>query len=677
MRLLLSWLREYVDLPERPPALARALTMAGLAVEAVTEEQGETIFELDITANRPDALNHLGVAREAGAIFGREVRRPEIHLAEDPWPAASSASVEIADPDLCPRYTGRVAINVNVTAPPEWMRRRLELCGVRSINNVADITNYVLLEAGHPTHAFDLDTLEGPRIVVRRAEAEESLTTLDGVTRALRPEHLVIADARRPVALAGIMGGAETEISRKTRQVLIESAWFEPASIRRTARHFGMHTEASHRFERGADIEAAPWANDRIAALLQQFASATILSGLIDAYPAPRGRPAIHLRTAAMGRHLGMEVPAAEVEKILQALGFRSEPAPEGWQVTPPTARLDVEREIDLIEEIARLYGYDKFPPRLPEWSGHAQEAENAGKERRLRETARSLGYDEAITYSFIAAPEAERFGDWPAVPVRNPLSELYSVLRNSPVPGLLRAIEWNAHRGEPDVRLFEAGRLYRAQDDGYQEPPVLGLAATGRVRPASWNDPGKAYDFWEMQSDVLKLVSLFDGSGLRLDPEPQAGYYQTARAARVTLGGRAVARFGALDPALLAEHKLRQPVFVGELWLEALYQLPLREPKFRPLPRLPAVDRDFSLLLPESAQFAQIVQAIGRQEYLVRLEPIEIFRGGQVPSGKYSLLLRAVWQREDATLTDEQVNRYAQALVATLEQKLGAEQRR
>ena len=248
MRILLSWLREFVDIPESPRDLAHALTMAGLTVEGVAEEQGETVFEMDITTNRPDAMNHLGVAREVSAILGRSVRRPVIRFREDGRAAASAASIEIAAPDLCPRYTGRVAVGVKIGYAPDWMKKRLELCGIRAINNVADITNYVLLECGHPTHAFDLDTLHGPKILVRRARPGERLVTLDGVERTLQPNHLAIADADRAVALAGIMGGGETEISLRTRNVLIESAWFDPASIRRTARQHGMHTEASHRF---------------------------------------------------------------------------------------------------------------------------------------------------------------------------------------------------------------------------------------------------------------------------------------------------------------------------------------------------------------------------------------------------------------------------------------------
>jgi phenylalanyl-tRNA synthetase beta chain len=678
MRILLSWLQEYVEVKEPVRELAHALTMAGLKVDSVSSERGETVFELDITANRPDAMNHMGVAREVAAVYGRELLAPEIRLREDARPAASAAAIEIADTDLCARYVGRVALDVKVGPAPDWMRRRLELCDVRSINNVADITNYVLLEVGQPTHAFDLETLGGRKIIVRRPKPGEYLTTLDGVDRALDADRLVIADAIRAVALAGVMGGAATEITARTRQVLIESAWFDPASIRRTARRMGLHTEASHRFERGADIEATGWAADRIAALLQEHASATILAGRIDCYPVVRRRSPIPLRLAAVRRHLGIDIPSAEIERILGALVFHVEHSSAGvFEVTPPTARLDVEREIDLIEEIARWYGYDRFPSRLPEWAGEAEPAENAGMQRRVREAARSLGYDEAVTLAFTSAAEAEQFGAWPAVPIRNPISELHDVMRNSPVPGLLRSIEWNLNRGQRDARLFEVGRLYRAEGYGYAEPPVLALAATGSARPPGWNEPARPYDFFQMKGDVSRLLELFEWNKLRFERGAGAGYYHPRRSARALVDGLTAARFGELDPELAAGRKLRQPVLIAEIALDRLYQLPLREPMCRPVPRVPSVDRDFSLLLPEGTPFERIVEAVGQREYLARLEPVEVFRGEGIPAGKYSLLLRAVWQREDASLTDEEVNAYARGLVETLERELGAEQRK
>jgi len=663
MRILLGWLRDYLDLPEPAAQVAHALTMGGLKVDSIVEEQGETVMEMDFTPNRPDAMNHLGVAQELAALFGRRAGRPEIRIEENARPSTAAARIDIDDADLCARYTARVAWDVIVKPAPDWMRRRLELCGIRSINNVADVTNYVLLEGGHPTHAFDLDTLSEARIIVRRPRPGERLKTLDGVERILDRDHLVIADGRRPVALAGVMGGGETEITGRTRHVLIESAWFEPASIRRTARHFGLHTEASHRFERGADIEATTWSTDRIASLLAQLASATILAGRIDAYPSVRRRGEILLRESALLRHLGIAIPATEVERILLALGFRAGRCEQGWMVIPPTARLDVEREIDLVEEVARLYGYDRFPSRLPEWAGRAEPSRTGRQQARLRERARALGYDEAVTHSFLSSAEAAQFGAWKPVSIRNPISEQQDVMRNSSVPGLLRAVEWNVNRGLSEVRLFELGRLYKTEGEAYSEPDVLALAALGG-------------DFYQMKADATKLLEPFAGEKLSFEPENGVRYYRRGRCARALADGASVGRFGEIHPQLAAERKLRQPLFLGEFWLDALYRYPLREPRFRPLPRVPAVDRDLSLLLPEGTQFGQIVEALGRREHLVRLDPVEIFRGGQVPAGKYSLLLRAVWQRDDASLTDEQVNGYARQIVETLKKHFGAEQR-
>ncbi|HET9664065.1 MAG TPA: phenylalanine--tRNA ligase subunit beta, partial [Burkholderiales bacterium] len=402
MRILLSWLRDFVEIHESPDDLADALTMAGMTVETVTEVDGETIFEMDITSNRPDALNHFGMAREVAAIYRRPLKAPEITVPETDAPAQSKASVEILDPDLCPRYSARVLLGVEVKPSPAWMSRRLELCGIRGINNIADLTNYVLLELGHPTHAFDLDLLSGSKIVVRRAQAGEILRTLDGVDRTLAPDHLVIADARRPVARAGVMGGLDTEISDSTRNVLIEAAWFQPSSIRRTARQFGMHTEASHRFERGADVAATAWAADRIAGLLGSISAGAVLRSLIDAYPGRAPRASITLRRASLRRLLGVDIPGTEVEAILRALGFTVEPSTEGWSVQPPSYRLDVEREIDLTEEVARIYGYDRFPPRLPEARTVPRGIPFREEEKQLRQTARALGYDETVTYSII-----------------------------------------------------------------------------------------------------------------------------------------------------------------------------------------------------------------------------------------------------------------------------------
>ena len=680
MRILLSWLEDFVEIRESLDALAEALTMAGLAVDEVDTTGGETVFELDITANRPDAMNHLGIAREISALYGRPLKRPATEIPEVDPPAAERAAIEILDPDLCARYSGRVALGVEVKASPPWMRKRIELCGIRSINNIADLTNYVLLEMGHPTHAFDLDLLADSKIIVRRARPGETLRTLDGVNRELGGEHLVIADGRRPVALAGVMGGEESEISGKTRNVLFEAAWFLPGSIRGTSRHFGIHTDASHRFERGADVEATAWAADRLASLLGKASPGSVLRGVVDTYARTIERPRILLRRSTLKRILGVDVPDEEVVRILAALEFPAEEREQGWEIAPPTHRLDVEREIDLVEEVARIHGYDKLPLHLPEGSAAPAEAPFAAEERVLRATARSLGYDETIAFTFISSAEAQQFGFGDPVPLRNPLSETQDVLRNTSVPSMLRALEWNLNRNETNVRLMEIGHLYRGGQGEYEEPHVLTLGATGLARPESIGDGGKPFDFYELKSDVEALLAHFD---VRLSYEPTElpPYYLAGQAARAADDGRVLAYFGEVDPKSLEGRKIRQPAFIAEIFLDplkkdSLKKDSLRRPHYEVLPRVPAVHRDFSLFVPEGTAFRDIRAAVGEPQFLVTLEPWEVFRGAQVPDGFYSLLLRAAWQKMTESLTDEEVNGYAERLLSTLADKLKIRQR-
>lgn len=676
MRALISWLRDYVDIPETPEELAERLTLAGMAVDGIEGEGDEAVLELDITSNRPDAMNHIGLAREVAAIFGRELRIPEIEIAEDEREASSAAAIEIADPEGCPRYVGRVLLGVEVGPSPDWLRKRLELCGIRSINNIADLTNYVLLECGHPTHAFDLDTLNQHKIVVRRARAGEELKTLDGVERKLTADDLTIADSYRPVALAGVMGGLETEISDSTRNVLIEAAWFQPGTIRRTSRRFGMHTEASHRFERGADIEAAGWAADRIAALLGRLSPGVVLKGRIDAYPSKPEPTVVTLRSERLRQVVGAEIPAAEVDTVLTALGFGVKAVEDGWVTTVPSWRLDVEREIDIIEEVARVWGYDRIPATLPLIGTPPQPARHEAEDAAVREMLRGFGYDETIGYSFLSAEDAARFDSTPAVELRNPFSELAAVMRTSAAPTMLTALAYNLHRNETDVRLFERGRTYRGGNGEYSEPAMLTLGATGAARLASLDEAARPMSFFDLKSDVEALLRRFDLAQLSFDDRETPGHYVQGRAARAVSDRGVLAYLGEVDPAVCEQRKIRQPVFLAEIYLDALYPAGLRRPQYRELSRVPAVERDFSLLVPEGIPFGEIRTAIGPMEHLVSVEPVEIFRGKQAAEGCYSLLLRATWQRNDASFTSEEIHAYAERLVGALVRKLSIQMR-
>lgn len=671
MRILLSWLEDFVEIPESPQELADALTMAGMAVDGVEEQDGETLLDLDITSNRPDVMNHFGMAREIAAIYRRQLKTPKIEFPEDERPASDYCAIEIADPDLCPRYVGRVLLGVEIKPSPAWIRRRLELCGIRSINNLADLTNYVLLELGHPTHAFDLDTLGGKKVIVRRAVDGEELRTLDGLGRTLYRSHLVIADAYKPVALAGVMGGLETEISDNTTNVLIEAAWFQPGSIRKTSRQFTLHTEASHRFERGADIKAAIWAADRIAGLLGQISPGVVLKGRIDAYPVEYERPAITLRRNRVGRLLGVDVPDAEIVEILERLGFEPQPTEEGWTTPAPSHRLDVEREVDLIEEVGRVHGFAKIESTLPAVGAAAPQQPFEAEEAAARETVRALGYDEMAGYAFIAEKEALRFSPTPPVKLRNPISELMSVMRTSTVPTMLDAVAHNIRHGQETLRLAEFGRVYQGGHESYEEPNILTLAATGFARLGDLQEQPKPFSFFDLKSDALAILGRYDLAPLEIDDRDVPPYLIPGRSARVLSDHNVVATVGEVDSEYTDDRKVRQPVFVAEFQLDKLYHVGLRRPQYRAVPKVPAVERDFSLLAPEGVPFAEIRNAIGRIDYLTSLEPVEVFRGERVQKGYYALLLRAVWQRENQSFTDEEINGYCATIVKNLEKKL------
>ncbi len=654
--------------------------MLGLAVDTVTTEGDETVLELDITTNRPDCLSHYGVARELAALYGKPLAPFGETGMRQRRARRRDSIVEIVATDLCGRYSARLIRGVKVGTSPAWLSRRLELAGVRSINNVADATNYILMAFGHPLHAFDHDLLEGGRIIVRRATAGEPLQTLDGVERRFTPEDLVIADGRLPVALAGIMGGEKSEISAATVNVLLESAWFEPVAVRRTSKRQGLHTEASHRFERGADIGATLSAADRCIDLIQQLAGGSVDPREIDAYPRKASRQPIVLRRAELGRHLGMEPPAQNVTEILSRLGFSPKPMGKaGWKCTVPTHRVDITREIDLVEEVARHYGYDKFPARLPGVAegSPARKAPHAAKEAKVRDLWLALGYDEAISTVLVPA-RRDAYGDAPPVALSNPLSEEAAVLRTSLVPGLLSALQWNLNRGSETVRLFEMGKIYARSGEGYCEPARLAIVATGDRVEAGMERPSQSFDFYDLKGDLEQLAGLFEIDSCDFDSDDLPDYYRPGRRARLLVAGRIIARMGELNPQEAISWKFRRPVYVAEICLDLLYEKNLKFPRVQPISRYPAVQRDFSILLPLEKRFAEVREAVESLAIpeLVAVEPVEIFRGGPgtpVAPGKYSLLLRVTLQSQQATLAEAELAAYSGRIMECLEKKLGA----
>ncbi len=676
MKIVLDWLKEFVEISVAVDRLRPDLTMCGVTVETLSEVEGATLLDLDITANRPDLLGHYGVAREVSVLYDRPLQTINPAVREAAEAASAAARVDIEDLDLCHRYVAMVFRNLQIKAAPDRIRKRLEACGIASINNVVDVTNYVLLELGHPTHAFDLDTLAERRIIVRRARAGEKITTLDGVERTLKPHFLIIADAKRAVALAGVMGGADTEISFRTRNVLLESAWFDPPTTRRTAKELGLRTEASHRFERGMDPEMALVAARRCAELIVEVAGGEVLAGAIDVYPRRWQAPELILRRSEILRILGAPVPDAATERILRGLGFQvAASAPDTWRVSVPSWRRDVTREIDLIEELARHYGYDKFPAQLPATRAAVVRQPHAEKETDLRRALEALGYDEAISFSLVRPEEIRLFSRIEPIRLMNPLSEESSVLRTSGLASMAQTLARNLNRGERDLRFYEIGKAYGVEKGQHFERRVLTLGATGRVRSTSLHESTREFNFFDLKGAVEAALEPFELPPVRFEPLNDASAFDPVLSAGAWAGKDRFAVLGQLSKGVAAAFKLRQPVWLAEVDLETLYAQPLRGRRYQPLSRFPAVERDFSLLLEDGVSFGALRASIERLQIpeIIRIIPADRYRGAPVPAGHYSLLVRITFQSAEETLTDAQVNRFAERIVRALESELNA----
>ena len=727
MKVLYQWLAEFVDLTLAPEELRDRLSAAGIAIEALADTPAGPMLDAESTINRPDCLGHYGFAREVAALE-RRLLRP-IKLAPEPPAAVGAPSevrtrVEINTPDLCGRYTARIVHGVKVQPSPPWLRQRLEALGQASINNVVDATNYVMLELGQPLHAFDLARLAEKRIVVRRARAGEKIRTLDGLERVLSPEICVIADAAHAVAIAGVMGGAESEISSATHDVLIESAWFDPISIRRASKHLNLRTEASVRFERGADPEMADVASRRCAALLVDLAGGEILPGAMDLYPGHREPLHLALSRAGFLRVMGADVPDSEIEAILNALGFlplrleltahelmvavtaNIQATPEFarhsravWACTQPSWRQDVTREVDLIEEVARHFGLDKFPARLHGSRQPAARLPHAEAEDRLRERLIGLGYHEIVTIPLVNAEEDALFRPAnvidPAV-ITNPLAADASLLRSAGLVSMAHTLAWNINRGQRDVRLFEIGRAYSISDGAPREKRIVTIGATGLAREKGVAESAREYEFADLKGDLDQIGQLAGGFTWR--EIERASWQHAAQAGRislpnagnrrrdlpgggwviVTVGTNVVGEAGKLAPRVAEHFKLRQDVFLAEFDLDRFYsdyKYAREKRKYQPISRFPAVERDFAVVLSDGTTFAAVreaIQSAGIPE-IAAIEAVDLYRGKQMPPGKFSLLVRVTFQSPRATLTEAQVNDFSARILAKLAEQLGA----
>jgi phenylalanyl-tRNA synthetase beta chain len=695
MKLSAQWIRDFVDLSVDDRRLAEDLTGVGIAVEGISGSGANTVFEMEIGTNRPDAMNHYGVAREAAAIYDLPLK-PLSAVSSQPSAKSSHDapfSITVEEPQLCPRFSAQMIRGTKVKPSPEKIAHRLQLLDQRPISNAVDATNYVLWEMGKPTHVFDMDLLEGGKLIIRKAKNGEKLKTLDGVERTLTSDDLVVADAKRPVGLAGVMGGFDTMITDKTRNILIESAWWDPITVRKTSRRHGIHTDASHRFERGADFESTALSCDLVAALILESGGGELVGNVVDVVSRQIDLAPVVLRVSEVRRILGGSLETGEIFRILKKLGFTLIPEGQGdaqFRVQIPSWRLDVEREIDVIEEIARLHGYDKFENTLPAFRGAVVELPHAAADATLRARALALGYNEAVSMTFISHADAERFAAGSAgasvLELENPLSEEASVMRTSMAPGMLDMLAWNLNRDSENVRLFEMGRVYETRDGEHVEPARACLGATapavktslpvgGALDVSKGEHADAAEAFRSFKGDVENMLAPFAYQELSFDRQT-AEYFHPGRSARALMDGSPVAQFGQIAESVKAERKLRQDVFLAEIDLERLHALGLRPASFSPLAKYPAVERDFSFVFDDAVEFDAMRRAVTALSILVlrAFEPVEIFRGGSIGAGKYSILLRARLQSDQATLRDEQIAQWSGQIIGALTSLGGAQ---
>jgi len=644
----------------------------------------DVVFEINATPNRPDWLSHLGIARELVALTGTRLRAVDSAPGEGGGLSSDAVSISVERPDLCGRYAARVVEGLVFGPSPRWMQARLEACGMRALGNLIDVTNYVLLETGQPLHAFDLDRIAGGRIVVRAAREGEELTTLDGVERKLAADDLVIADAEKPLVLAGVMGGADAEVGAGTTRVMLESAWFDPASVRRTSKRHGLHTESSHRFERGADPGAIPYAIDRAARLLETLAAGKVRRGTIDLYPAPRLPVKVPLRFRRVGGLLGVDVPASESRTILESLGFAAEGASnEAVTFSVPSFRVDVSREADLVEEIARIRGYDRIPPAVPR--APARPAVRSAAEQVLARAQGALvaaGMDEAINLAFGDPADFALLdqGTPALLPIRNPLAGTQGVMRPTLLAGLLRNAVFNRNRQAERIRLYEQGNVFFPAP-GVNEPVreswrIAGVLA-GPRRPTSWAQRQEALDFYDAKGVVEAML---EAVGIEPTFVPcDLACLHPRSACEVAAGGRVLGRLGELHPLVAKGFDLPAGVFVFELSLDAMIAAATLLPSYQGIPRFPAVLRDLAAVVPRDvpAERLRAVLTGPAGEGLVEgVELFDVYEGPQLGPDRKNLAFAIRYRAMDRTLTDDEIQRVHQALVAALQREVGAELR-
>ncbi|MCD6404595.1 MAG: phenylalanine--tRNA ligase subunit beta [Planctomycetes bacterium] len=665
MKASWNWLTDYVAVKAPAADVADRLTMAGLTVEDIDKTPEDICFDIEITSNRPDWLSHIGIAREIAALYGLALHVPAVELPPAGGPVADEAALEVPDADLCPLYTGRVIKGVKIAPSPAWLREKVESIGLRSINNVVDITNYVMYECGQPLHAFDLAKLAGRKIIVRRAVSGEQITLIDETKHTLTDSDLVIADGKMPVALAGIMGGAESEIGDETSDVFVESAQFDQYSVRTTAKRLGISTDASYRFERGVDVETVDWASRRTGELIVEIAGGTLCEGVLKVGVERGARPEVRLRMSRVRRILGIDVPIEETRTILASLDFVLRGgSPDETVVEVPSFRGDVKEEIDLIEEVARIKGYDKIP-----FAAALKVAVGRRNPREIiteaaEEVLTACGFYGCVSYSLVTGDLFRKISPWTRedpVYIENRPGHEDTFLRPSLVGSLLLVRKTNEDRKVPDADVYEVAHVYLPSSDTLPDQPLMAAAVTGRGFPAA-------------KGIVERLFQAIGAEAVEFEP-CDFPFLAPGEAASIISGGEMVGFIGRLDSSIVESVNLRTGVSVAEINLGRFEARPRNVESFKTLQRFPGVERDLALVVRESVKWAEIVSCIegAGAEYLDSISFISLYRGKPIPEGSKSVALHVVFRSPEKTLTGEEADRTQALIVGILSERLGA----
>ena len=682
MRISYNWLKEYVNIKLPPEKLAHVLTMAGLAVESVKKSAGDTILEIEVTSNRPDWLSYIGVAREVAAITGGKpfpFRDGKRSKTQAPSRKGNAVTVKVEDKRLCPLYTARIIRNVKVGESPVWLKTKIEAMDLRPVNNIVDITNLCLFETGEPMHAFDLDKLESGEIIVRRSRAGEKITTIDGAERPLDDSVLVIADARRPVAIAGVMGGLDTEVTASTKNILLEAAFFDPVSVRRTSKKLGISTESSYRFERRVDTENIKRASDRAAALITELAGGDICEFIdIGASGRPK-KPPVALRYSRCGRIIGVDIAPAKIKKILVSLGLKARASSrDGLRLEIPNFRYDLKNEIDIIEEVARIYGYDNVPATIPQIvEDSARMPEEMVLDSKIRRCLTGFGMDEIITYSLLGKRELASacIPDDNIVEIANPLTAEQEVMRPGLMTGMLNSLAWNMNRKTKDLALFELGNIYTRNGNAFSEKKRLSMALAGDR--SSWQGDSRPLGFYDLKGIVEGLLSELGVTDISFKESRHDGF-STLACASIGIKGALAGTIGQVSKKTAANFDIKEKVYYCELCVSSILKHAALEKRFSALPKYPSVYRDISIVVPQAvtnAQLESLARDIGGP-VLKTVILIDRYRGKQIPDGKTSLTYRLEYQDLKKTLTEKEISDVHARILGSLEKKFGAQLR-